>query len=174
MFFFYFYAMWVMVHYIRLFEHLAVFKNVTVLIIIIEFVIADLRFFMFLLIGAWFAFTAVTTITYGYRLEYGYTLLLGFFQSITTTPTGVDVADAQAPNLVMGSVYTLIFVGFISLLLLNLLIAILTNAYENAKKSSGSAYWAKRQYRDILNEQKWDKTAPGGGGGRGTRKSMNI
>eukprot|EP00808_Paulinella_micropora_P017269 g19147.t1 len=154
----YFYALWVMVHWVRLFEHLTVFKNVTLLIIIIEFVITDLRFFLMLLVGCWTAFTATQAMTYGYREDDSYTLLMGLFTSIMETPGGIDVDDAQAPNVVMGSIYSVIFVSFIALLLLNLSIAILSSAYENAKEASGSAYWARRQYRDILAEAKWDKS----------------
>jgi len=40
----------------------------------------------------------------------------------------------------------------VGLLLLNLLIAILTTAYEDAREDSGAAFWAKNQYRAIVRE----------------------
>lgn len=66
--------------------------------------------------------------------------------------TGVDFQEAQSYNLILGSFYSVVFVLLVSLVLLNLVIALLTFAWEEAFEESGNHYWAKRQYEFIVLE----------------------
>jgi len=63
---------------------------------------------------------------------------------------GADFEDAQNLDRIVGAFFSILFALIISLLLLNLLIAILTSAYEMAQDEVGSSYWCERQYEMIL------------------------
>ena len=71
---------------------------------------------------------------------------------------GVDLVDELGAQSSAGwGVYTnvaisLIFTFLVILMMMNLLIAIMTSAYEQAREDVGASYWAKKQYTSVLKE----------------------
>ena len=65
---------------------------------------------------------------------------------------GREIDSRPDSNRILGVLYPTIFVVVVGLLQLNLLIAILTSAYEDAADQAGDSYWASWQYEMIVLE----------------------
>lgn len=83
----------------------------------------------------------------------GYTWLLSFIGRIGAT-FGDQVNNQYDYSRILGTAYRVIFMVIVGLLLLNLVIAIMTTAYETALTDSGDAYWANRQFQAITMEDR--------------------
>lgn len=135
-------------------EYLSVFRSLARLMIMIRMMTKELVDFAALLFIVVVAFTSAEYIAYGYREEEAFTWWNGFLTRISLTFAGREIVPENQVNRVLGVIYPLLFVFIVSLLLLNLLIAVLTSAYESASDQAGESYWAEWQYKMII----WEYT----------------
>jgi len=71
---------------------------------------------------------------------------------ISDTFGGLSLRENVHVDQYLGVIYGIFFILFILLLMLNLVIAMLTTGYEEARNASGATYWAKRQYEFLAEE----------------------
>jgi Polycystin cation channel len=106
------------------------------------------------------AFTTAEYIAYGFADPQGYTWIYALVAKISRTFAGRDFSQTNTTeNRLIGTLYSLLFVIAVSLLLLNLVIAMMTTAYENAIQEAGDVYWAKRQF-DMIKAHRGDHVLP--------------
>lgn len=143
----------------KILEYLSVFRALSRLVIMIQMMLRELVNFAVLLLIVLVAFASAEYIAYGYREPDSFTWLYGFITRLSFAFAGREISSQNSVNRVLGVIYPILFVIAVSLLLLNLLIAILTSAYEKAAKEAGESYWASWQYEMI----KWEYTFYSGG-----------
>jgi len=143
-------AVVVTLSWVKLLEYLAVFKEMARLLVMIEKMVAKLQYFLVVFIVMLIAFAAGEYIAWGYRSPLQSTMQWSFLYRISEAFGGLSLEQNGGLDLFLGIPYTIIFIVSILLLMLNLIIAILTTAYDEARNASGASYWAKRQYEMIV------------------------
>jgi hypothetical protein len=145
-------ALLLWVAWFRLLDHLTVFQKFSRLIVMIEMMLTQMRSFLILFFVILAAFSTAMYTAYGYKDPQTFTLFRSLLMRMQETFDSVDTAQAMQHNRVLGVFFSVLFMLGLSLLLLNLLVAILTSAYESATQDIGAAYWAKRQYSIVAEE----------------------
>lgn len=135
----------------KLLEFLSVYRQVSRFVVMIEMMLRRLLTFFVLFAIILSAFASAEFIAYGYQSRDSSTWLLSFLAKFSAAFSGADLAQFNARNRVLGHAYAILFIVMVALLMLNLIIAIMTTAYEEAKAESGASYWAKRQYEFVRN-----------------------
>jgi len=146
-------ALLVFVCWLKMLEYLSAFKKISRLVIIIDMMVRELVDFLILLVICVGAFASGEFIAYGYKSDDSYTWIYSFIIRISDMFVGADFDGAQSLDRIVGAFFSILFALTMSLLLLNLVIAILTSAYEMAQDEIGSSYWCERQYEMILEHQ---------------------
>jgi len=146
-------AIMVYVAWLKLLEYFSVFKKVSRLVVMIDMMLRELVNFVVLLVVAIGAYASAEFIAWGYKSNRSFTLGFSFFYRIQDMFNGGDFTDSLSQNRILGAFFACGFALSISLLLLNLLIAIITSAYELAKNENGDSYWAARQYDMVVNHE---------------------
>ena len=93
---------------------------------------------------------------YGYRAEDSRPLAWSFLSRFRDSFDGPDFGESRSLSRIMGTALEIYFVLVIILVLLNLLIAVMTSAYEEADSSAGGAEWTQTQYDDIVEFEKFN------------------
>ena len=129
---------------------MSVFKKLSRLLVIIEMMLKQLKSFLVLLVIILCAFASAQYIAFGYHTENSYTWFLGFLSLIDET-FGSEMHGREHSR-ILGTLYRILFAVAVGLLLLNLVIAIMTTAYETALSDTGDSYWASRQFHMITSK----------------------
>jgi len=133
---------------LKLFDYLNVFHGLNRLLVMIEMMAGQLKAFMIVLALFLGTFTVSEYIAYGYKDENSYSIFRGFLARVYGLFSGDPVTFGHTDSgMVLGTVYVMAFLLLVPLLLLNLLVAMLTSAYDEARNQSS----------DVLAERQYDK-----------------
>lgn len=144
----------VLLAWFKLLEYLSVFQRFSRLVVIVEMVIRRLVPFFLLFIVVVVSFSSASYIAYGYRQDSAFTWLFSFLTRLANSFNPDTFDPNTQPNVFLGTIYDLSFVILVSLILLNLIIAVMNSAYEEALTESGDSYWAQKQYEWITTSEK--------------------
>lgn len=149
------YSFMVLLVWFKLLDYLSVIKKISRLIVMAEMMLRQLLSFMILLLIVLSAFASAQFISYGYQSDSAYTWIYSILILFSSMFGGADIGPTLSFNPpILGTVYATVFLIFTTLLLLNLIIAIMNSAYEDALTESGETYWAKRQYGFLSRDEK--------------------
>jgi ankyrin repeat protein len=144
----------VLLAWIKCIDYLTFSARVSHLVVMIEMMVLELRSFIVLFIVIATGFTSAEYIAYGYEDPDGYTWMYSLLETMSLTFSGRDFSRGNTQdNRLVRTIYPVLFLVAVSLLLLNLIIAIMNSAYENATQEAGSSYWAQRQFIMIKEEE---------------------
>lgn len=135
--------------WVKLTDMLSVSKAISTLVVMITIMMSELKTLIFFMSIMWFAFGSGIFVAYGYRNEGNAIWLTSLITSISNSFQGQDLIDDRDKAPFMGTIYGALSLLFTILVLMNLVIAILTTAYERAREEVGAGFWAKHQYRLI-------------------------
>jgi hypothetical protein len=85
-------------------------------------------------------------VAYGYLTENGYTWMWSFISRIDDTFGGSEFEGVRQYNRILGVAYQTGMFVIVLLVLLNVFIAILNSAYNEASEAIGDAHWARHQF----------------------------
>jgi len=143
------YAILVLVGWFKMFDYLSVFNNLYRLIIMIEMMAAQLVHWFIVFMVVLGAFTSSEYVAYGYLDPVSYTWVWGLIARFIGVFTGNAVVFSHTDqHRILGTFYDFLFIIATTMLLLNLIIALLTSAYSEALNQSGDTL-AERQYETI-------------------------
>ncbi len=140
------------VAWFKLMSFMAVFRTIARMSVIMEMMVRQLLTFMILLILAIVSFSTAEYVAYGFRETLGYTYGMSFLVRTYEMFSGMDYEKHIENNRPLGTFYSIGFVLTLNLLLMNLIVALLTTAYDAAVEQSGSVYWANQQFMMIKHE----------------------
>jgi len=135
---------------VKLFDYLSVFRNLYRLIVMIEMMIQQLVSFTIVLALFLGTFTVSEYIAYGYKDETSFSIGRGFINRIFGLFSGDPVVFGHTNSgFALGTIYVMIFLLAVPMVLMNLVVAMLTSAYDEARNQSSDVL-AQRQY-DKMN-----------------------
>jgi len=135
---------------LKLFDYLSVFRGLYRLIVMIEMMIRQLVSFTIVLGLFLGTFTVSEYIAYGYKDENSFSIGRGFIARVFGLFSGDPVVYGHADSgFALGTVYVMIFLLAVPMVLMNLVVAMLTSAYDEARNQSSDVL-AQRQY-DKMN-----------------------
>jgi len=144
---------------LKLFDYLSVFKKLYRLIVMIEMMVFELRQFVIILIWSLIAFTVSEYIAYGYKDGNSYDIQRGFLARVFGLFSGDPVTFGHTDSgKYLGTFYVIIFLISVVMVLMNLIVAMLTSAYDQAKNQSADVL-AQRHY-DKMNQLGFTKRRP--------------
>jgi len=132
--------------WIKLTDHLSVNKNISRLVVMILVLLRELVYLLWFLAIMWIAFGCGIFVAYGYRNDGNALWVTSLLASVSNSFNGQELIDDRDKAPFLGTIYGLVALIIVILVLMNLVIAILTAAYENAREEVGDAYWARHQY----------------------------
>jgi len=133
---------------LKLFDYLSVFRGLYRLLVMIEMMARQLVSFMAILGLFLFTFTVSEYIAYGYKDENSYSIGRGFLARVYGLFSGDPVTFGHTDSgSLLGTFYVMLFLLIVPLLLMNLLVAMLTSAYDEARNQS----------LDVLAQRQFDK-----------------
>jgi len=134
---------------LKLFDYLAVFRELNRLMVMIEMMAGQLKSFMIILGLFMLAFTVSEYIAYGYKDEQSYSVGKGFIARVYGLFAGDPVTFGHTDSdEAVGTFYVMAFLIIVPMLLMNLLVAMLTSAYDEARNQSSDVL-AERQYDSM-------------------------
>jgi len=148
------FSLLIWVGWLKLFDYLSAFHAMFGFTVMLERMISGLQSIFIVLMLVVSAFASSEFVAYGFRDDRGFTWLTGwiarftaiFSQDPNTFAMGNAASGHSDVARVLGSMYTLLFALFTLLLVINLIIAILTDALEKANDEGG----------DVLAVRQWD------------------
>jgi hypothetical protein len=156
-----FLAVFILLAWFNTFEYLSTWRPISKFVIIIEFIISTLGPFFLVLSCFVFAFSSAFFVAYGYKSHDSYTFWLSFLNRVRDTFLGSSLEEQLSYNRVLGFLLFTVFSITVTLVLLNLLIAIMDTAFDQASQEVGAAHWAKFQYSLIEEHEKIDEAFNG-------------
>eukprot|EP00475_Leptophrys_vorax_P023469 TRINITY_DN3210_c1_g1_i1.p1 TRINITY_DN3210_c1_g1~~TRINITY_DN3210_c1_g1_i1.p1 ORF type:complete len:804 (-),score=179.16 TRINITY_DN3210_c1_g1_i1:73-2151(-) len=139
-------SLFVLLAWFNLFEYAPVLNSISRFVVMIEFIIATLGPFFVVFLVFISAFSTSMYVAYGYKTDASQTWTWSFFSRIDDSFGGSDFAEVRQYNRVLGvALQTAVFI-IVVLILLNLFIAILGSAYDEASEAIGDEYFAKYQF----------------------------
>jgi len=147
-----FWSILILISWGKLFDYLSVFHKLYRMIIIIETSAGRLShiFIVFAIVLA--GFTSAEYVAYGYLDSTSFTWLWGFLNRYIAIFSGGPVLFAHTDVArILGTIYVCLYVLIFTVLLLNLIIAILTSGYDDAIHASSDTM-ARRQYFKMQSE----------------------
>jgi len=143
------YSLLVFVGCIKLFDYLSVFPNLYRLIVMIEMMAKQLINFTIVLALFLVTFTVSEYIAFGYRDENSYTIRRGFISRVFGLFSGDPVVFGHTDSgRMLGTFYVMVFLISVSMVLMNLIVAVLTSAYDEARNQSSDVL-ARRHYQKM-------------------------
>ena len=144
------YSIMIFLACLKMFDYLSVFRGLYRLIVMIEMMSKQLSDFVVLLALFLGTFTVSEYVAYGYRDENSYSIGRGFIARVFGLFSGDPVTFGHSDSgSMLGSFYVMIFLISVSMVLMNLIVAMLTSAYDEARNQSSDVL-AQRQY-DKMN-----------------------
>eukprot|EP00471_Norrisiella_sphaerica_P013830 CAMPEP_0184495920 /NCGR_PEP_ID=MMETSP0113_2-20130426/32676_1 /TAXON_ID=91329 /ORGANISM="Norrisiella sphaerica, Strain BC52" /LENGTH=315 /DNA_ID=CAMNT_0026882337 /DNA_START=215 /DNA_END=1162 /DNA_ORIENTATION=- len=116
----------------------------------IEFMLFALLPLIGILIFCLCSFAFAEYIAFGYQDIYSQSVAVSFASRVVETFDSIDYVRLQSYDRVMGTLWSVVFVVFLGVLILNLIIAVLTHQYENAREQVGKRHWAHHQYNSVM------------------------
>lgn len=135
----------VLVSWIRLLEFASVWRGFAKLTVIVEMMLGEVMSFLVVVGVVLWSFAMSIYVSYGYKTETSYTLSLSLLARTFDILNG-STEDGSLYNRNLGPIYSVGYTVLLSVMLLNLLIAILTRAFDHATNDLGQAYWAQKQF----------------------------
>jgi len=135
--------------WVKLTDYLSVKREISRLVVMIMVLLSELRYLLAFMFIMWVAFGTGTFVAYGYRGDDTALWITSLLTTISNAFNGADIINDKETAPFMGTFYGILSLIFILLVLMNLVIAILTAAYENAREEVGDAYWARHQYQLV-------------------------
>jgi len=143
------YSIMVFAACLKLFDYLSVFRNLYRLIVMIEMMAKQLVSFVIVLGLFLMTFTVSEYIAYGYKDENSYSIQRGFLSRVFGLFSGDPVVFGHTDSdQLLGTIYVMIFLITVSMVLMNLIVAVLTSAYDEARNQSSDVL-AQRQYEKM-------------------------
>jgi hypothetical protein len=140
---------------VLLVPYLIAFKLLRKLLVMMNLMLTDFLKVAVLLVFTIIAFLTAEYVAYGYSRAGTTTMMASFIDLVMGLVRGRDFSyeGAETNFRPMGTIYNLLFLVVINLLLLNLLIAILNDAYKRATEDAGEKFWSFWQFREILDTE---------------------
>jgi len=133
----------------KLFDYLSVFRTLHRLIVMIEMMVKQLGSFVVVLTLFLITFTVSEYIAYGYKDENSYSIQAGLLARVFGLFSGDPVTFGHTgSDQLLGTVYVIIFLISATMVLMNLIVAVLTSAYDQARNQSSDVL-AQRQYEKM-------------------------
>jgi len=130
----------------KLFDYLNVFQDLNRLMVMIEMMAGELKNFLVIMALSLFTFTVSEYIAYGYKDENSYSIGKGFLARVYGLFSGDPITFGHTDSgTLLGTFYVMCFLILVPMLLMNLLVAMLTSAYDEARNQSSDVL-AQRQY----------------------------
>jgi len=143
------YSMMVFAASLKMFDYLSVFRGLNRLVVMIEMMIQELLNFAIVLAIYLATFTVSEYIAYDYKDEQAYTIGRGFFNRVFGLLSGDPLVFGHTDSgFVLGTIYVLTFLLLVPMVLMNLIVALLTAAYDDARNQSSDVL-ARRQYEKM-------------------------
>jgi len=118
-------------------------------VIIVETSAANLVYIFAVFVIVLIGFTSAEYVAYGFKAEASKTWVWGFLNRLLAIFSGNPMLlDHSRTDRVLGMTYNILFVIIFSMLLLNLIIALLTAGFEKALQET-SDVMARRQYEKL-------------------------
>jgi hypothetical protein len=145
----------IIVLWVLLVPYLIAFKLLRKLLVMMNLMLTDFLKVAVLLVFTIIAFLTAEYVAYGYSRAGTTTMMASFIDLVMGLVRGRDFSyeGAETNFRPMGTIYNLLFLVVINLLLLNLLIAILNDAYKRATEDAGEKFWSFWQFREILDTE---------------------
>lgn len=148
------FSLLVLLAWAKLVEYVSVFKIMSRLAVMIEMMLTKVKALVCLFIIVMLGFTSAEFIAYGYKKDnsyrWGYSLIFHMFYTFNGKEP-VDVSELHKQPL--DFFYTFLFTVIMVFVLLNLVIAILTAAYEEAENEGiVEMFYARMQFINIREE----------------------
>ena len=156
--------------WLKTLDYLKAFSPLNRLIVTIELMVKELWTFAIIFLVVLAAFASGEYISFGYQTSDSLTWMYTFASRFSVASTGRPLETWDDVSRVLGIVYPLLFVAVVSLLLVNVLIAILNAAYLAAHTKAAKSQWAKRQFGEIHNVASYE-TSTGFSGGDNVAQS---
>eukprot|EP00466_Bigelowiella_natans_P018691 jgi/Bigna1/80520/fgenesh1_pg.71_\ len=150
-----FFSMLLFLLWVKLTDHWSVQREISRLVVMIMVLLHELQYLLLFMLIMWIAFATGIFVAYGYRNNQHSLWITSLLTTISNAFNGEDLLDQRDQSPFMGTIYGVAALILVLLVLMNLVIAILTAAYENAREEVGDAFWAGHQYRLI---QQYTKT----------------
>jgi len=148
----YLYSLLILLGWFKLFDYLSVFERLYRLIIIIELMMRQLAYWSIIFLILVGGFVCADYVAYGYLDNQSYTLFIGYVARVIGVFTQHYLRlDHTKTQRILGNAFDLIYIIAVAMLMLNLIIALLTSAYEEASHASGDEL-AKRQFDKLEGE----------------------
>ena len=143
------YSVMVFASFLKLFDYLSVFPGLYRLLVMIEMMVRQLFTFTMVLGLFLLTFTTAEFIAYGYKDENSYNVQRGFLARVFGLFSGDPVTFGHTDSdKVLGTFYVITFLISMSMVLMNLIVAVLTSAYDEARNQSSDVL-AQRQYEKM-------------------------
>jgi len=131
---------------VKLMDYLNVFQDLNRLMVMIEMMAGQLKSFLIIMALSLFTFTVSEYMAYGYKDENSYSIGKGFLARVYGLFSGDPITFGHTDsNMPLGTFYVMAFLILVPMLLMNLLVAMLTSAYDEARNQSSDVL-AQRQY----------------------------
>jgi len=144
-----FYSLSVFFAFLKMFDYLSVFRELGRLLVMIEMMVRKLFGFTLVLGLFMLNITLSEYIAYGYKDEYSYSIQRGFVSRVFGLLSGDPVTYGHtSSDHKLGSFYVAFFLISVSMVLMNLIVAVLTSAYDDARNQSSDVL-AQRQFERI-------------------------
>eukprot|EP00466_Bigelowiella_natans_P018648 jgi/Bigna1/80484/fgenesh1_pg.71_\ len=154
----------------NLLNYLTIIKAFAELLVMIEFMLLALYPLLLLLLFVLCSFAFAMYVAFGYQDIDSQTfwvslatrvrdiaaenkrnpIMLYACEHVVETFGGVDYERIAGYDRVIGTFWSVAFVIFLGVLILNLIIAVLTHQYESAREQVGKRHWAHYQYKSIM------------------------
>lgn len=145
-------AITVFIVWIKTLEHLRVNRSLSTFILIIKGMLGKLTSFFIILAFSLIAFAGLQYIAYGLQEDDGSTLLLSLVDGFHGALGDVDMLQQYRFSRYISPFFQLSFAVFVLILLFNLLIAVMSEGYEEIKDQA-NATWCFTQFQ-MIDEQK--------------------
>jgi len=158
-----FFSLLLFLLWVKLTELLAVHREVSRLVVMITVLLRRMGSLLFFMLIMWIAFSMGTYVAYGYRNVGNALWITSALTVVSNSFNGYEPDANREESPFMSTLYGVLALIFIILILMNLVIAILTTAYEHAREEVGDAYWARHQYRlvqqyeMVMKAKLWDE-----------------
>lgn len=135
--------------YIKGLEYMQISENIAIPVIVIEGMLRELVTFFVIFAVFLLAFGLFNYILYGLTYSRASTVVTSFFTSFRSSLGDIDFDGVVEVDRNIGLIFTVLAAFLLVILLLNLLVAVMSEAY-NEVKETAEARWCYLQFRMII------------------------